>query len=346
VSRGRKAGGRGLILAGVFVGLLVATLFAAAFFLGSPGRPGAEALLFEVRKGETASSVADRLRAEGLIRSAFAFKLVARIEGVESRLKSGTYRLDPGQGALAVLERIASGRQVLEKATLPEGLTLRETAKILSDLGIVSAESFLASAKDPALLAELGIPGPSAEGYLFPDTYLMPKDFSAPAAVRMLVANFRARVEAISGASGLGAAELQRRVTLASVVEREYRVPDEAPLIASVFDNRLRIGMPLQSCATVVYVITEHLGKPHPDIVYDKDLKIPDAYNTYMNRGLPPGPIANPGMVALKAAFVPPKSPWLYFRLVDPEAGSHHFSTTLEEHLGAAQLVVKRAPGK
>jgi UPF0755 protein len=135
-------------------------------------------------------------------------------------------------------------------------------------------------------------------------------------------------------------------VSLASIVEREYRVDDEAPLMAGVFFNRLQIGMALQSCATVEYVITEIQGRPHPERLFDRDTEIRDPYNTYMNAGLPPGPICSPGMVALNAVFNPAESDYLYFRLIDPAAGRHYFSRTLDDHIQAGVFYVKgNSPG-
>lgn len=160
-----------------------------------------------------------------------------------------------------------------------------------------------------------------------------------------MVAAFRARLAGIPEASALSETELNDRVILASIVEREYKQPDEAPIIASVFYNRLRIRMALQSCATVVYVLTEREGKPHPEIIYDRDLLIRDPYNTYIHRGLPPGPICNPGLTSLRAVFYPATTKYLYFRVVDPEAGRHYFSTNLEEHIDARSLFIKQVGG-
>jgi UPF0755 protein len=128
---------------------------------------------------------------------------------------------------------------------------------------------------------------------------------------------------------------------MASIVEREYRVDEEAPLMAGVFYNRLRIGMALQSCATVEYVITEIQGRPHPERLFDRDIEIRNPYNTYMVPGLPPGPISAPGEVALHAAFNPVPSDYLYFRLVNPAEGRHYFSKTLDDHIRAGVLYVK-----
>lgn len=335
-----------LAVLAVLLVLACAGLGAGLFLLSpAPGLPAA-GRLFEVRRGESTASLASRLEAEGLIRSAPAFSLAARLEGKAGRLRSGTYRLAAGMGGLAVLDLFVSGREALQKLTLPEGLSLSETAALLEKAGIASAADFETAARDPAGLAELGIPGDTAEGYLYPDTYFMPRNFGALPALKELVATFRTRLATIPEAAGLDAKALRDKVILASIIEREYRIPEEAPLISSVFANRLRIGMALQSCATVVYVITERQGKPHPDVVYDRDLKIKDPFNTYLNRGLPPAPISSPGLVALRAAFEPAQTKWLYFRLVDPDTGAHHFSATFDEHLRVAQLVLRKTGGQ
>ena len=141
--------------------------------------------------------------------------------------------------------------------------------------------------------------------------------------------------------SSLPPEELNKKVIIASIVEREYRLDDEAALMAGVFYNRLAIGMALQSCATVEYVITEIQGKPHPEILYTRDTEIRNPYNTYIRPGLPPGPISAPGGVALEAAFNPRESGYLYFRLRDPAEGRHYFSRTLDDHIRAGNLYVK-----
>jgi UPF0755 protein len=336
---------------GVFLGALVvvvaAAFIAAAAVLRAPASLPREGILVTVESGESAAEVSSSLESSGAIRSGLVFRALIRLEKVGDRLKAGTYRIEPGMGSLAVLNLLVSGRQALMRVTLPEGYSLSETARLLEEEGIASASDFQAAARDGAFIASLGLAAPSLEGYLFPDTYFFPKGYGAQAAARAMVREFREKLAAAIPESGsLSARELEERVILASIVEREYRRSEEAPLIASVFYNRLRIGMALQSCATVVYVITEKQGKPHPDVIYDRDLEIKDAYNTYRQRGLPPGPICSPGLTALEAAFRPASSKYLYFRLVDPEAGRHHFSETLEEHNQAAALIVKRVGGK
>jgi UPF0755 protein len=152
---------------------------------------------------------------------------------------------------------------------------------------------------------------------------------------------FRRLGEIDPAALNLSPEALNRRVIIASIVEREYRVAEEAPLMAGVFYNRLAIGMALQSCATVEYVITEIQGKPHPEVLYTRDTEIRDPYNTYIRPGLPPGPISAPGTTALAAAGNPAASDYLYFRLTDAAAGRHYFSRTLDDHIRAGQLYVK-----
>ncbi len=350
-SRARRGGVELAIVApAILIALLALCIGAALVALAVLSRPPASipeaGILFTVRSGESASEVALRLEREGLIRSRFVFRAFARLFGAEGGLKAGVYLIKPGTDARAVLTLLVSGKQALARVTVPEGASLSRVASILEDAGVVKAEEFLAASRDLALLSELKIPSLSLEGYLFPDTYFLPRGYSASDVARTMLKTFRARIADIPEAASLSATELHAKVTLASIVEREYRIADEAPLMASVFYNRLKIGMALQSCATVVYVITEKLGKPHPERLFDRDIAIPDPYNTYLNRGLPPGPIANPGITALRAALRPATTKYLYFRLVDEAKGRHHFSETLEEHIGAGALLVKRVGGK
>jgi UPF0755 protein len=180
------------------------------------------------------------------------------------------------------------------------------------------------------------------EGYLFPDTYFFPSDYPPDKVVRAMADNFFNKLDFISPSiSAKSMNELNDIVIMASIVEREYRVPDEAPIMAGVFYNRLRINMALQSCATVEYVITEILGRPHPSVLLFRDLEIRNPYNTYLYRGLPPGPISAPGLIALRAAIYPERTDFLYFRLTDPASGRHYFSRTYDEHIRAGQLITK-----
>jgi UPF0755 protein len=296
---------------------------------------------FELPSGESASFAGNRLQDAGLIRSSLLWSLVARLDSAQ--LKAGTYRLEPPLSMFAIRDILVSGRQLLIRVTVPEGFTLHKTATLLESAGVTEAASFLAAATSPELLRSYGVPASSMEGYLYPDTYFFPKDFPADQVVKKMADTFFQKIAAMaSESSSLTPQELFQRVVIASIVEREYRAADEAPLMAGVFYNRLKIGMALQSCATVEYVITEIQGKPHPEVLYNRDIAIPHPYNTYVNRGLPPGPISAPGSVALEAAFRPKATDFLYFRLVDPSEGRHRFSKTLDEHVQAGVIYLKR----
>jgi UPF0755 protein len=303
-------------------------------------------VLVEVRKGESGLSVGKRLEEAGIIRNRYFWYLISRFDGNLNGnfIKSGTFRLELPAGQLAVYRTLIEGRQMLEKIIIPEGLTLTKTARILEEAGVCDSESLLRAARDPALLDFYAIPGPTMEGYLFPDTYLFPKDYPAEGVIRSMAHNFFSHIRNLSpaGEDLRGGEELRRLVILASIIEREYRVGEEAPLMAGVFLNRLRIGMALQSCATVEYVITEIQGKPHPAVIYTRDTEIRDPYNTYVYPGLPPGPICSPGALALEAVLRPQDSEYLYFRLVDSGAGRHYFSKTLDDHIQAGVFYIKQ----
>jgi UPF0755 protein len=300
-------------------------------------------VLLEVRKGESALSVGKRLEESGLIRTRYFWHLLSYFE--KEYIKNGSYRLEIPARQTVIYALLVQGRQMLVRVTVPEGITLKKAARIFEDSGICPAGDFLQAAADQEIRDRYQVPGETMEGYLFPDTYLFSRDYPADRVIRAMADNFFLRLEAFSGPADspalLPADELYRAVVLASIVEREYRVDEEAPLMAGVFYNRLRIGMALQSCATVEYVITEIQGKPHPETLYTRDTEIRDPYNTYLRPGLPPGPICSPGAVALGAVFNPASSDFLYFRLIDPDAGKHYFSRTLDDHIRAGVFYLK-----
>ncbi|MCL2440334.1 MAG: endolytic transglycosylase MltG [Treponema sp.] len=300
------------------------------------------AFFIDVRRGESSQSVGLRLERAGLIRDRYFWNLICRLE--KEHIKTGTYKIEEPLSQIALLKLFVSGKQILYRVTIPEGVTLKRAARILDEAGICSFDDFLASANDKAIINDYNIPASSMEGYLFPDTYFFPKEYPADKTVRTMADNFFGRIENISpSVKNMSSGELNRIVILASIVEREYRIAQEAPLMAGVFYNRLNINMALQSCATVEYIITEIQGKPHPSVLYNSDLEIRSPYNTYQRPGLPPGPISAPGEVALKAAIYPQSSNYFYFRLTDPASGRHYFSRTLDEHIRAGQLFVKPA---
>jgi len=301
-------------------------------------------ILIEIFQGESAYNVGKRLTASGLIRSSLAWNLVSRFS--KEKVKAGFYIITGPESLLTLRQRFTKGQQLQIRVTIPEGATLSKISQILERAGICESRDFMLAAVNRELLEQYHIPNSSFEGYLFPDTYMFPKGFSPEKIISLMIENFFKKLHSIAPeTSSLTSKELHEKVILASIIEREYRVDEEAPVMASVFYNRLKIGMALQSCATVEYVITEIQAKPHPEVLTYKDISIQNPFNTYIRPGLPPGPISNPGIVALRAAFYPAQTNFLYFRLVDPNEGRHHFSKTLDEHVKAGVIYVKRSAG-
>ncbi len=299
--------------------------------------------LFTIKRGASVRAITADLKTAGLIRFEYPTYLYFRL--VNNPIKAGTYKLSPAWSIRTLSAYLQAGKQELIKVTVPEGLTLSKTAAILEERQVVTADAFLATAENPTLLQVYGITGNSAEGFLFPDTYFFSYTETAAHVVTTMLDNFFNKAAAIPHFP-TDPAQRYEAVILASIIEREYRVPEEAAKIAGVFSNRLHIGMGLQSCATVEYILTEVQHKPHPERLLNRDLEIDHPYNTYKWRGLPPGPISNPGMTALYAACNPEKSNYLYFRLEDAEAGTHVFTRNLTEHTQAGAIILKRAAGR
>ena len=331
-----------VITLGCVILTAVIVVFAAVIYILQPMTTPEQAreVRLEIPTGTSIREVAHRLKEEGLIRSEWGFYAAARYPAVTGRtnafvLKSGLYVLQSSLSIADMLSALEAGQQAYIRAVFPEGLTITKIAGILEEDGICASEAFVAAAHNETLLTEYAIPATSFEGYLFPDTYFFIPGMSGESVLRMMVDNFFSHVATIDSLREKSAAELFSVLTLASIVEREYRVSSEAPLIASVFTNRIREGIGLYSCATIEYIITEIQGKPHPDVITYADLQLESPYNTYKWRGLPPAPISNPGMVALKAAANPPASEYYFFRLTDAEAGTHTFTKTFDAHTEA-----------
>jgi UPF0755 protein len=339
-----RGSGRGWALAAALLVAAAGALAGAFLALNSPS-PGipAEGKLFAVRPGENLGGIAARLEREGLVRSALFLKLLARLSGTQGRYKSGYFRLLPGDSALEVHRLLVSGYQEQIKVTIPEGWSLKKIAAHLEAKGISRRDEVLAAAASPALLARLKVPAENLEGYLYPDTYFFPPGYPAEAVVEQMALNFFDRLgELDPEAPKLDPRELQEKLILASIVEREYRLEEEAPLIASVFVNRLRRNIGLESCATLEYIITDILNMPHPRYLSAEDKRIKSPYNTYMWAGLPPGPISNPGRVALAAALHPARTNFYYFVLRDGRTGQHYFSDSLQQHNWAKYYYLKQ----
>jgi UPF0755 protein len=299
--------------------------------------------LFSIEKGWSLSRISRELRGQGYIRFAPLLDAVGRLKGTQGDFKAGYYRIPSGATTLAIHQLLVEGAQTIGKVTLPEGWTSAKIARHLEAEGVCTAADFLSAISSPELLAKFGIPGKSLEGFLYPDTYFVPRPFPAQTLVQIMVGTFFENLGKVAPDwKELGQEKLRDRVIMASIVEREYRVENEAPLIASVFFNRLRLNIGLESCATLEYIITEIQQKAHPEYITRDDEKVDSPYNTYRWAGLPPGPISNPGKIALEAAFHPPRSEYLYFVLRDPQTGRHYFSRNLNEHNQAKYLYLKK----
>jgi UPF0755 protein len=299
-------------------------------------------IFFTVEKAEYFGSIASRLERERLIRSSLIFRLYATLQGSTRKLQVGTYLVPSGSTIFQVHDILFEGKQHLEAVTVPEGIGYKQVAKIFADQGLSTMEELISAMEDTQLLSEFGIQASTAQGFLYPDTYNFPLSYPAEKIVEHLLSTFFTKLsEIVPDYQAYSWEELYSKVILASIVEREYRIEEEASLIASVFTNRLDIGMNLQSCATVVYVLTEEYGRDHPSRIYYRDLEVDSAYNTYIQPGLPPGPISNPGLTTLYAAFYPESTNYLYFALKDPATGESYFSSEYGDHLAAYELYIK-----
>ncbi|RLB35311.1 MAG: endolytic transglycosylase MltG [Deltaproteobacteria bacterium] len=326
-----------LSIIGVF--FIVVVFLGLGLFLISPAKKGAEKETFVVRKGMALREVATGLEKRELIRSKEFFLLWARFKGYGKHIKAGEYSLGAYMSPVEILEKLHRGIIITHPVTIPEGYTIAQIAQLLDDKGVVKKEVFLSLARDPAVLKRYGIPGPSLEGYLYPDTYRFGSGVSAEVVVDTMVRRFFQVVRPLKARMSELGLSMKQVITLASIVEKETSRPEERPTIASVFLNRLKRGMRLESDPTVIYGIKNFNGN-----LTRKDLARKTPYNTYAIRGLPPGPIANPGLESIRAVVYPAKTDYLYF--VSKNDGSHHFSRTLAEHNRAVQIYQKRRKGR
>src|SRR5687768_12024753 len=298
--------------------------------LERPYKGYAEAEQFvEVPPGSGSASMGRRLAEAGVVRSADVFRMAVWLRGSGRRLQAGEYRFDRPMTAAEVVDKIARGDVYVRAITFREGLTVREMAALFESGGFGTAAEFMSASKNAALVRGLDPEARDLEGYLFPDTYTLPRKTTAAQLVERMVARFQKtmtpELQAQATARDLSTREL---VTLASLVEKETGKPEERTLVAGVYTNRLRIGMGLQCDPTVIYALM--LAGRYDGNIRKGDLQIDSPYNTYRYAGLPPGPIAAPGEASLQAAANPADVPYLYF--VSRNDGSHVFATTLDEH--------------
>ena len=309
----------------------------------------------QVPQGMNSKMLSETLYNEGIIRSDKVFYMGARFPFIAKffagssapfSLKSGIYRVSSDMSVKEIYEVLSSGKQEYIKLTFPEGITKSKIALRLESEGVCSKNDFLEACIDPLLLKKYNIPSENFEGYLFPDTYFFTPMMNAQAVVSTMVDNFFNHAQEIPVLKDMSIEDLDYTVRLASIVEREYRLDEEAPLIASVFKNRLKYNWGLYSCATIEYIITEIEGRPHPDVITYKDLQIDSPYNTYKWAGLPPTGISNPGLVALSAAAQAPKTKYFYFRLVDEGKGKHVFTEDFSQHISEGYSYSTKKSGR
>ncbi|GAB6908180.1 Aminodeoxychorismate lyase [Desulfosarcina cetonica] len=320
-----------LILIGLllFIGLAGATGLAYLYLMAWAQQPMAakgQDKLFTLLPGQGLKQTAKTLEQEGLISDALRFTLLARIDKKEKLLKAGEYFLSTAMTPRDILGQMVEGRVHLYRVTIPEGYNLQQIATAVAAAGLADANDFLKTARNPEMAKQLEIPADTLEGYLFPDTYYFPRGLNTAAIIVTMVKQFRAafKPEWKARAAELGMT-IHQVVTLASIVEKETGVAEERPLVAAVFHNRLKKGMRLETDPTVIYGIPDFDGN-----IRRKDLETYTPYNTYKIKGLPPGPIASPGALAIQAVLYPAKSDYLYF--VAKGDGTHYFSTTFKEH--------------
>ena len=321
---GRKKGsGVGSFLLGLFLLALLAG-GAAAWLVLTPYGPQSETFV-NVAPGSSVAAIGRKLEAAGVVRSRYAFDVLRWIR--RGKLQAGVYEFDHAAPVTEVYARIARGDVVTKALTVPEGANIFDIAVRVEQAGLGTRQDFMAAAASQTeLIADLDPGAKSLEGFLFPDTYRFPPTVTAVQMVTAMVKRFRV------AAGQLGLKENVRQVvTMASLVERETAVDAERPLVASVFQNRLAKNMPLNTDPSVIYGL-ELEGKWR-GAIYESDLTRDTPYNTYLHAGLPPGPVANPGLPSLRAAMDPAQTNYLYFVAEGTDAQGHSlFSETLDEH--------------
>ncbi len=296
-----------------------AVLSLEARFSGFPGP-----IRLEIAPGTSTRELASRLGAAGVIRYRWQF-LLARALRPRATLQAGEYRFEWAASTWEIFDRIARGDVVFYTMTIPEGSNLFEVASAVEATGLMSAAEFLGAARDPRPILDLAPEAPTLEGYLFPSTYHLTRHTTAEQVCRQMTGKFRQVWAELKAAS-----TPHHTVTLASLVEKETARADERPLVASVFANRLRRQMRLQCDPSTIYAAL--LENRYRGAIHRSDLESTNRYNTYLYAGLPPGPIANPGLASLRAAAAPAETGFLYFVARPGASGGHQFSSTLAEH--------------
>jgi len=321
-----------------FLGIFVLTLIifywigSSSLFKRETKESIKEPIIIEIEKGDNIFKVAKKLKEKRLIKSELFFILKAFKTGTYNKIKAGEYAFYPSQSVEEVLTYFREGRIYLHKITIPEGSTLWQIADILEKDKICKKEEFLSLAENPLVAESFKLPGPTLEGYLYPDTYFFHKDTPPQIVIQTMVENFWKHWEKFEDVAEKQKKSLKKVITLASIIEKEAYYPEEKPIIAAVYLNRLKRGMPLQADPTINYAL-----KDFRRLTYKDYYSVKSPYNTYLEDGLPPTPICNPGEESIKAVLFPAKVPYLYF--VAKGDGSHYFSKTYKEHLEAIKKI-------
>ena len=290
----------------------------------------AEEQIFTVESGWSLTRIAQELAAAGLIKDADSFVTLGQREGQAENLKAGRYILAASMSSREILTELVNGQLLTMQFTVPEGYTTKQICQLFVDRGISDEASFweavVVGEYNYDFLEEAPRDETRLEGYLFPDTYTIEVDEPVEAVLGRMLARFQEILDTLPAVNQSGL-DLRSSVILASIVQNEIKLDEERPIAAAVFLNRLDIDMLLQSCSTVQFLFDE----PKATLL-NKDLEIESPYNTYLNKGLPPGPISNPGRAALEAVWTPAETDYLYFVAKEDGSGGHYFSRTLEEH--------------
>ncbi len=295
-------------------------------YANNPAAAESGEVLIYVKPGQSFSATAKMLYEKRLIQSPFRFNLIARYKGYDKKLQAGEYLLSGSVSPVKLLEKLVNGEVKLHKITIPEGYNISQIAELAADAGFGEKTEFIAAATDAAFAREKGIEADTFEGYLFPDTYFFPRGTKSRQIITTMVDRFQTVFKPEwkdqGQAHGL---TIHQVITLASIIEKETGVASERPIISSVFHNRLKKRMRLESDPTVIYGIKNFNGN-----LTRKHLATKTPYNTYRIKGLPRGPIANPGLESMHAALYPANTPYIYF--VSKKDKTHQFSTNLKDH--------------
>lgn len=325
------------LLAGGLIGLMGMSGF---LWLNQPIGGPIQPKLVDIPPGTSFTQVSHILHENHLIGPEWFFTLLGRVQRVDRKIIPGEYELHAGMRPTELLKKLVKGEVYQYAITIPEGYTVLQIANILDERNLVSKQDILRLARDPVFIRSLNVQAPTLEGYLFPDTYHFSRYTPPESIIRTFVNRFHEVVTSdFKDRARIIGMTLREVLTLASVVEKETGLAAERPLVSGVFHNRLRRGIPLQSDPTVIYALDSFDGN-----IRKADLSVNSPYNTYKVRGLPPGPIANPGLAAIHAALYPTQTDFVYF--VARNDGSHEFSVTLADHNKAVDKYQRQSNGK